>query len=51
MVYEGFDLWLNHEVYSGFKHHLNDSLYDMCAALLAVGLLMINLKFRDKTIR
>jgi len=48
LVYEEIDLWLNQGAYSGIKHHLKDSLFDMAAAVLAVGVLMIILKFRDK---
>ena len=48
IVYEGFDLWLNQDAYRGIKHHLKDSLLDIGAAVLAVGVLMIILKVRDK---
>ena len=50
LVYEGFDLWLNQGAYSGIKHHLKDSLFDIGAAVLAVGVLLIILKVRDKPI-
>lgn len=49
LLWEVAEYFYNLDAYSSLKHYLKDSLLDMGAAVLAVGVLMIILKFRDKT--
>ena len=48
LLWEVAEYFYNLGSYSGLKHYLKDSLLDMGAAVLAVTVLVIILKFRDK---